>query len=243
MQVSPHSNSNANELNKLEKRKKEEEIRKLTLEQEKIKLENAELRKHWFKKPVWWGIISPIIVASVSLFILFANGYFNATFAELRASKILLTIDTDSLNRRKDKLNLQIDSLRNIFDSSRAVNDSLKIEIEKQVNDNNSLKRNFDKIRKDYVQVLIDNKGKITKEQAQALVGKSVQEIIDRNRETVFYATEGVGEYRRQLANEKADRIHFQNESVRLQDSVVGLQILVDGLKRELRNCKAGLKN
>ncbi|MDB9380925.1 hypothetical protein PN465_01525 [Nodularia spumigena CS-584] len=67
------------------------------LEIEKIKSEIVELRKPWFKKPIWIAALSSLILGTTTLIVASTNGF-------LQARSTLNKIEKENLLRKKDRL-------------------------------------------------------------------------------------------------------------------------------------------
>lgn len=222
-----------------------QEYEQLLLEKLRLDIEgrrNPTKEKYVFIKNFWSPLVQLITVIGTFI-ILWLSNVFDANSKIRKAEGLSLQIQNDSLTRKKSKLNAENDSLKTIYVAAASRNDSLKIENDAIVQKNKNLEAVYNKSVAQYKKLLVESHGKIPKKQVDSLVNVNVEKVRDINRNNTWNITEQLGEYRRQLGSIAGDKIHFEKEAARLQDTVISQQMMIDGLKRLLRNCKDGIKD
>jgi hypothetical protein len=144
-------------------------IRKLQLEIDKLKLENTELGRKWYKKPQWYSIFIPFIIGLVTIIIAYLTGFLNTQSLvnkneniKNQNESILLKIEIDKFEKLKEnlffenqKLNLTRDSLKEsiqlLVTRNNTMSNILETTLSKSKTDNekiNSLIKEIEKVER-----------------------------------------------------------------------------------------------
>ena len=74
------------------------------LEKEKLRLEIVELKKPWYKKSNYLGILLSFTIAIFTIIWTFKSGIFDKKYENLKLERNILTIEIKEFNVRKDSI-------------------------------------------------------------------------------------------------------------------------------------------
>lgn len=102
------------------------------LEREKLLLEIEELKKKWWKKPSYIAALFPTILALMTLFYGFANGYFQASFTKLENQKYDLQNQINAFEAEKNNLYTQLKQITEEKEENRKALEELNKNIDER---------------------------------------------------------------------------------------------------------------
>jgi chromosome segregation ATPase len=192
------------------------------LEEEKLKLEILELKRHWIKNPQYLQILLPTILAIFSLLYAITTGLFSSKQELLELNKRQL--ETDISNFQKDKISL-IKSNEILKNKSKLYNDSLKSK---------------DLVLKKFENSFVKEKRKIQVLSKEIIILKSTKENYNKEIETLKkeyetkkqkYLKEIESKYFKEIDNDK--RVNVQKNNIQdLKSKVKELEFKISILEK-----------
>ncbi|MCD6068275.1 MAG: hypothetical protein K0S33_3101 [Bacteroidetes bacterium] len=188
-------------------------MKKEKLEEERLKLEIQDLKRHWLKKPQYLQVLLPTTLAIFSLLYAITSGLFSAKQELLELNKKLL--EADILAFQKEKKQLII------------TNDSLKSQIGKY---NDSL-QNRNLILKKYEKTFVKEQEKIQTLNYELVILKNTKDDYNSkiatleaeyNSKKQIYLKEIESKYYKEIDNEKRDK-ELQESVKNLKEQILDL--------------------
>ncbi len=107
----PDHSPSKEEKSALDIRKLRAEVQKANSDNRKTELEILELR-HWYRRPSFLQPLAAILIASLTAFIGYANGWFSTKVERLKIEQDKLARQIDDLRTGRTQLNVQVTDLK-----------------------------------------------------------------------------------------------------------------------------------
>lgn len=191
---------------------------KKELEEEKLKLEVADLKRHWVKKPQYLQVLLPTTLAIFSLLYAITTGLFSSKQELLELNKKRL--ETDIFNFQKEKKTLT-ETNKNLKKQTELYNDSLQ-------NKNLILKKYENSFTKERQKIQLLNEELITLKNTRDDYNAEIKKLEnDYNTKKKKYLDEIESKYYKEIDNDK-----------KLKE----LKNIIDKLNSEIKNLKYNIE-